>query len=59
MIVSAPFYPTTKPDASKLVRALEDGLNGVLWRDDSQVAEIVAVKYYGEPARAEVRIEKL
>lgn len=56
---SAPAYPTTRPDALKLGRCLEDGLNKVLWRDDSQVVHVTAEKRYGEPARAEVRVEKL
>lgn len=34
---SAPDYPTTKPDLTKLVRAAEDALVGIIWKDDSQV----------------------
>ncbi len=34
---SAPKYPTTKPDRTKLLRALEDALTGVLWHDDTQI----------------------
>ena len=30
-------WPTTKPDLSKLVRAVEDSLSGVVYRDDAQV----------------------
>lgn len=40
---------TRKPDLSKLVRALEDALTGVIWRDDSQVVSTTAQKAYGEP----------
>lgn len=39
-------YPDKKPDLSKLVRAAEDALKGVVWRDDSQVCEQVARKRY-------------
>jgi len=38
-----------KPDLSKLVRALEDALSGVIWHDDAQVAMVVATKHYGDP----------
>lgn len=34
---SAPGYHTQRPDATKLLRALEDALTGILWRDDAQV----------------------
>jgi Holliday junction resolvase RusA-like endonuclease len=34
---NAPKFPTGKPDTTKLTRALEDALKGILWRDDSQV----------------------
>lgn len=43
---SAPAYPTTKPDATKLLRALEDALTGILWRDDAQIVlQMVSKKY--------------
>lgn len=38
--------PTVKPDIDKLVRAVLDALTGVIWRDDSQVIELSANKYY-------------
>lgn len=53
---SAPVYPTTRPDATKLLRALEDGCNGVVWRDDAQVVHQYVFKHYGEPARVEVLV---
>lgn len=46
---SAPAYPG-KPDLSKLVRAVEDALTGVVWRDDSLVVEYRSVtKRYAVP----------
>lgn len=46
---SAPSYPTTKPDTTKLQRCVEDALKGIVWRDDSQVVKIIAVKLYAQP----------
>jgi Holliday junction resolvase RusA-like endonuclease len=39
-------YPDKRPDLSKLVRAAEDAMKGIVWRDDSQVCEQVARKRY-------------
>jgi Holliday junction resolvase RusA-like endonuclease len=56
---SAPEYPTVKPDTTKLLRAVEDALNGIVWRDDAQVVTQIARKVYGSPERMEVRIDEL
>lgn len=56
---SAPPFPAVRPDVTKLLRAIEDALKGIVWRDDAQVVSQVAVKQYGEPARAEVHIRTL
>lgn len=39
-------HHTKKPDCSKLLRAVEDALTGVLWKDDSQVVQLVVQKAY-------------
>ena len=41
---SAPAFHTTKPDAGKLLRALEDALTGMLWKDDSQGVHVASEK---------------
>lgn len=51
---SAPPHPISKPDVDKLSRAVCDALTGIVWRDDSQVIQLVACKHWGEPARCEV-----
>lgn len=40
------YFHTKKPDAIKLARAVEDALNGVVWRDDAQVAWAEIKKLY-------------
>ena len=54
---SAPDHHITRPDIDKLLRALLDGMTGVVFKDDSQVAEIVARKYYGETPAVYVQVE--
>lgn len=49
----APPFPTTKPDATKLLRGLEDALTGIVWKDDSQiVTQIVRKRYHDSPGAA-------
>lgn len=39
--------PTTKPDVDNCVKAIFDGINGVVWRDDVQAVELTVSKRYG------------
>jgi Holliday junction resolvase RusA-like endonuclease len=43
---SAPIYCTTVPDLTKLTRAVEDALTGIVWKDDSQVVRQDTDKRY-------------
>lgn len=50
--------PTTKPDIDNVVKAIFDGFNGVLWRDDVQVVELQVFKHYaGDAPRVVVNVE--
>jgi Holliday junction resolvase RusA-like endonuclease len=48
--------PAKKPDLDNMIKAVKDGLNGVAWKDDAQVVKVLALKYYGESPRADIRI---
>lgn len=37
---------TAKPDADNVVKAIKDGLNKIVWVDDSQVCEVHVMKLY-------------
>lgn len=52
----SPRWPAVRPDATKLLRGLEDALTGLAWRDDAQIVVQLARKRYGLPERAEVLI---
>lgn len=53
---SAPPYPHTRPDTVKLTRAIEDALEGVVFRNDAQVVTHRLEKRYGTPERVVILI---
>jgi len=56
---SAPEYPTVKPDTTKLWRAVEDALEGIVYANDAQIVRQDVGKVYGEPERCELEITEL
>lgn len=55
----AAYWHTSKPDADNIAKALGDGLNGVCWLDDSQVASMRILKVYGATPGLHVEVEAL
>lgn len=53
---TAPAAPAKKPDVDKLLRAVLDGLTGVIYHDDAQVVEVQASKAYSRDGQAGARI---
>lgn len=53
---SAPAFPIGRPDSTKLTRAVEDAMTGIVYRDDSQIVFQEITKAWGEPARVEVTV---
>jgi len=45
-----------RPDLINLIKCLEDALTGIVWKDDSQVAEMDAVKFWGEKDSTEIEV---
>jgi Holliday junction resolvase RusA-like endonuclease len=52
-------YHIKKPDTDNLVKTVKDSLNGVLYKDDSQISKVVATKIYGENPRALLELTEL
>jgi Holliday junction resolvase RusA-like endonuclease len=54
---------TKKPDIDKLARSVLDALTGVIWKDDSQVVQMIVFKRYQRSAddapHLDVTIEEL
>jgi len=46
----------TKPDLDKLLRAVKDALKGVIYRDDSQVTDVVTKKRYGPSPGVHIKV---
>lgn len=43
---SSPKYPLSAPDATKMLRGVEDSMKGIVWRDDAQVVEQFVYKRF-------------
>lgn len=57
--IAGQVYPTKKPDADNVVKAIFDGINGVVWNDDVQACDIVVRKRYAERPRVEVLVSPI
>ena len=55
----APVYHTNAPDLSKLIRAIEDAMIGVVYVDDRQVAETFSLKGYDSKPGASITVMTL
>lgn len=55
---SGKIRPLTKPDIDNVVKIVCDALNKVAYRDDTQVIEVVACKYYGKEPKVVIEIDE-
>ena len=53
------YRPITKPDNSNYAKGIEDALNGIIYKDDSQIVDLIVRKYYSDDPRVEVLIEEV
>lgn len=51
--------PTKKPDADNIVKIICDALNGIAYKDDTQVVDLEIKKVYGEVEKVIVEIEEI
>lgn len=51
--------PTKKPDGDNVLKAVCDGINGVVWKDDVQAVDSRVIKRYGETPGVHVRVAVL
>ena len=48
--------PTVKPDADNVVKSVLDALNKLIYKDDSQVTDLLVHKYYSEEEKLVLNI---
>lgn len=48
--------PTSKPDIDNCLKLIADALNGIAWRDDSQIVGVRVRKIYADAARTIITI---
>lgn len=51
--------PSKKPDIDNVVKIIADSLNEIAYKDDTQIVEVVASKYYSDRPRIEVELEDI
>ena len=51
-------FPTVKSDLDNYEKALLDALNGIVWKDDSQIVEIRARKLYAVRGYISLRVDE-
>lgn len=51
--------PTKKPDLDNCMKSITDALNGLAYKDDSQIVSATIEKYYSDIPRAEVEIKSV
>jgi Holliday junction resolvase RusA-like endonuclease len=52
-------WHTSKPDGDNILKAVGDGLNEIIFKDDSQIAYAKVTKRYDTTARLEIMVEEL
>ena len=58
-ILEKEFVYTKRPDGDNIAKAILDSLNGLAFKDDSQVVDMRVVKLYGEKAKVRVLLDTI
>lgn len=55
-MLSGELRPTKRPDLDNIDKAILDGINGVVFKDDSQVVGLGSLKFWTDKPRVEVSV---
>jgi Holliday junction resolvase RusA-like endonuclease len=50
---------TKRPDLDNVIKLIFDGMNGIVFKDDSQITSIHSTKVYGEMPKVEVMVRQI
>lgn len=51
--------PVAKPDVDNYAKGIKDACTGIIWKDDSQVVELLVRKFYSMNPRAVVKVREI
>ena len=51
--------PVVKPDNTNYAKGIEDALNGIIYKDDSQIVDLQVSKFYSDNPRVEINIKDI
>lgn len=57
--ISGEHRPVIKADIDNYIKAAFDSLNGVVWKDDKQIVDLIAHKYYSDNPRIEIEVREV
>lgn len=55
--INGSLKPTTRPDADNYAKSAIDALNGIVFRDDSLITDLIVAKRYDDRPRLEIIVE--
>ena len=59
LMLDRKILPDKKPDADNMMKSITDSLNGIAYKDDSQIVEAHIYKYYAEQPQAGVMMSNI
>lgn len=59
MALEGQIRPTKKPDGDNILKAICDGINGVVWKDDVQAVDARVTKRYGHTPCVHVTVAQI
>lgn len=51
--------PIKKPDIDNILKSVFDGLNGIAFKDDTQIIRIQTEKFYSNEPRIDIEIKEI
>ncbi len=53
------YWHTQRPDADNLAKGVKDAINGLCYKDDSQICDLDVVKVWGDTNKIVVELEEI